>query len=76
MLVLSRKPGEKVRIGKDITITILETRGDRARIGIDAPTHVPILRVELTPREDGPAPDRGPEGEPDHPRDATAGAGR
>jgi carbon storage regulator len=63
MLVLSRKPGEKLVIGKDITITVLETRGGRARIGIEAPGHVPILRVELITREDGPAPDLGQEGD-------------
>lgn len=37
MLVLTRKTGEKIVIGDDITITILDVRGDGIRIGIDAP---------------------------------------
>ena len=37
MLVLTRKAGEKIVIGDDITITILDVRGDGIRIGIDAP---------------------------------------
>jgi carbon storage regulator CsrA len=47
MLVLSRKPGEKVCVGPDITITVLEARGSRVRIGIDAPYQVRITRGEL-----------------------------
>ena len=47
MLVLSRKPGEKVRIGRDITFTVLEAKGNRVRIGIDAPAQVHIVREEL-----------------------------
>ncbi len=47
MLVLSRKPGEKVRIGNDITIVVLEVKGDRVRIGFDAPAHVAIAREEI-----------------------------
>jgi carbon storage regulator len=47
MLVLSRKPGEKVRIGSDITLTVIEVKGNRVRIGIEAPNQVAILRREL-----------------------------
>jgi len=47
MLVLSRKCGEKVVIGENITVTILSTEGGRIRIGIDAPDHIGILRGEL-----------------------------
>ena len=47
MLVLSRKPGEKIHIGSDITITVIEGRGNKIRIGIEAPEDVPILRAEL-----------------------------
>ena len=36
MLVLSRKPGEKIHIGSNITITVLEIKGTKIRIGIDA----------------------------------------
>ena len=47
MLVLSRKPGEKVYIGNNITITVVEIKGNRIRIGIEAPGNVPVLRAEL-----------------------------
>jgi carbon storage regulator len=47
MLVLSRKPGEKVYVGREVTFTVLEVEGRRVRIGIDAPTHVRIVRGEL-----------------------------
>lgn len=47
MLVLSRKPGEAIRIGEDIEVSIIEVRGDTVRIGIDAPRNVPIFRTEL-----------------------------
>lgn len=45
MLCLTRKVGEKVYIG-DVTITVLDAGGGRARLGIDAPRDVPILRQE------------------------------
>src|SRR5437879_6346973 len=47
MLLLSRKPGEKVVIDGDITITVVEINGGRVKIGIEAPAHVAILRSEL-----------------------------
>jgi carbon storage regulator len=47
MLVLSRKPGEAIRIGDDIEISIIEVRGDTVRIGIEAPRSVAIFRQEL-----------------------------
>jgi carbon storage regulator CsrA len=47
MLVLSRKAGEKVIIGNDITITLVEIDGNRVRLGIDAPDDIRILRAEL-----------------------------
>ena len=47
MLVLTRKTGETVRISTDITVTVLEVNGTRIRIGIDAPTQIPIVRGEL-----------------------------
>jgi carbon storage regulator len=48
MLVLSRKPGEKVSIGHGITATIVGVKGNRVRIAFDAPEDVPIFRAELT----------------------------
>ena len=47
MLVLSRKRGQTVRIGPDVTITFLGVRGRVTKIGIDAPSLVHILRGEL-----------------------------
>lgn len=47
MLVLSRKKGESLIIGGDITITVLEVQSDKIKIGIDAPKEVTILRKEL-----------------------------
>ena len=47
MLVLSRREGEAVLIGEEITITVLEMHSNFVRIGIDAPSHVKILRDEL-----------------------------
>ena len=48
MLVLSRKIGEKIVIGSDVTITVVAVQGNKVRIGIDAPEHITILRGELT----------------------------
>jgi carbon storage regulator len=47
MLVLSRRIGESVVVGDDITITVLEVRGDVVRVGIDAPRSVAVHRAEL-----------------------------
>ena len=47
MLVLSRRSGESVVLGDDITVTVLEVRGDVVRIGIDAPRSVKVHRAEL-----------------------------
>ncbi|WP_434995950.1 carbon storage regulator CsrA [Arthrobacter sp. Ld5] len=47
MLVLTRKVGEQILIGDDIVITVLDSRGDGVRIGIDAPRGVKIQREEV-----------------------------
>ena len=47
MLVLTRKPGEKILIGDDIVITVLDVRGDSIRIGVEAPRGVTIQRDEV-----------------------------
>jgi carbon storage regulator len=47
MLVLTRKQGERIRIGDDIVITVVRTKGKAVRLGIQAPTHVPVLRGEI-----------------------------
>ena len=47
MLVLSRKCGEKIVIRDDIIITITEIRGDKVRIGIEAPKEISVHRQEV-----------------------------
>ncbi|MCL2276775.1 MAG: carbon storage regulator CsrA [Treponema sp.] len=47
MLILSRKVNEKVVINDDITISIIEIRGDQVRVGIDAPKKVKVFRQEV-----------------------------
>ena len=54
MLVLSRKPGEKVVIGNSITLAVVEVRGNRVRLAFDAPDQVRILRAELACRQGEP----------------------
>lgn len=61
MLVLSRKAGEGFVIGDDIHVRILEIRGNKARVAIDAPDEIPIVRDELITLELGdgvPAPEQ------------------
>ncbi len=53
MLVLSRKPGEKLVINNNITVTILEVIGNRVKVGIDAPGNVRVLRGELAWWQEG-----------------------
>jgi carbon storage regulator CsrA len=52
MLVLSRKVGERIQIGNDITLVLSRIIGNRATIGIEAPDHVRIVRSELERRDD------------------------
>lgn len=47
MLVLSRKKNESIVIANDIVITIVEIRGDKVRLGIEAPKDVPVHRQEI-----------------------------
>jgi len=47
MLILSRKTNEKIMIGDDISISIIEIRGDQVRIGVDAPRTVKVFRQEV-----------------------------
>ncbi len=50
MLVLSRKKNEKLVIGKDIVVTLIEITGDKVRLGIEAPESVTIWREEIVAR--------------------------
>ena len=47
MLILSRKTNEKIMIGDDISISIIEIRGDQVRIGVDAPKSIKVFRQEV-----------------------------
>lgn len=47
MLVLSRKKNESIVINNDIVITVVEIRGDKVRLGIEAPKDVPVHRQEV-----------------------------
>lgn len=47
MLVLSRKKSESIVVNDSITITVVEIRGDKVRLGIDAPRDVPVHRSEV-----------------------------
>lgn len=58
MLVLSRKLGEKIYIGDNICITVVDIDRGKIRLGIEAPRDVSIMRAELLPSNDG-ALDRG-----------------
>ena len=47
MLVLSRKAGERIWIGEDISVTVVRIGGGGVRIGIEAPKELPVVREEL-----------------------------
>jgi carbon storage regulator len=47
MLIITRRPGEKIMLGDDIVVHIMEIVGNTARIGIEAPRSVPVYREEI-----------------------------
>jgi carbon storage regulator len=47
MLVLSRQRDESIMIGDNIVVTIVDIRGDKVRLGINAPTEIPVHRQEI-----------------------------
>ena len=47
MLVLSRKKNESIVINNDITVVVVEIRGDKVRLGVEAPKEVPVHRKEV-----------------------------
>jgi carbon storage regulator len=62
MLILTRRVGEAVMIGSDVTVTVLGVKGNQVRIGVNAPKHVAVHREEIferIQREHGGAPAEG-----------------
>lgn len=64
MLVLSRRVGERILIGENISVTVVRIAGGAVRLGIEAPGNLPIMRDEL----------RADAGQSDSGRDQTAGS--
>jgi len=62
MLVLTRKHGECIQIGDNITIKVIKTGRNTVKIGIDAPREVPVMRAELSASADSVAARRDPPG--------------
>ena len=65
MLILTRRVGETVMIGDDVTITVLGVKGNQVRVGINAPKHVAVHREEIyerIKREQRGEPAEGPDG--------------
>lgn len=50
MLVLTRKPGESIRIGEEIIVTVVEVKGNQVQVGINAPKGVTVHRGEVYDR--------------------------
>ena len=58
MLIITRRPGQRVMVGDDVIIAVVDVKGANVRIGIEAPKEVPIYREEVLPERapNGPAP--------------------
>jgi carbon storage regulator len=50
MLILSRRVGERVVIGENISITVLRVKGNQVRLGVDAPKNIAVQREEVSDR--------------------------
>lgn len=53
MLILTRRVGETVMIGEEVTVTVLGVKGNQVRIGVNAPKHVSVHREEIFQRIQG-----------------------
>ena len=51
MLVLSRKRNEQILIGSNITVTVTDIKGDKVRLGVEAPKEVPVDRLEVAEKK-------------------------
>lgn len=59
MLVLTRSRNQSIRVGNDISITVLGVKGPQVRLGVEAPKHVPVDREEIHLRkQQGMSPDK------------------
>ncbi len=47
MLIITRRPGERIMLGDDVVIEVIEASGSSVRIGIDAPKSIPVYREEI-----------------------------
>ncbi|PQO35018.1 carbon storage regulator [Bremerella cremea] len=59
MLVLSRKIGDSIKVGDDVEIVVLQLRGDKVRLGIEAPKSVEVHRREVWAKIQGEDPEAG-----------------
>jgi len=78
MLVLSRKKNESIVINDDITIVVVEIRGDKVRLGVEAPKEVPVHRREVFDairRNKAATGEKNPDGSPKDPTNGGAAAG-
>lgn len=50
MLILTRRVGESVMIGDEVTITVLSVKGNQVRVGVNAPRHIAVHREEIYER--------------------------
>lgn len=51
MLILTRRPGESICVGKDVTVTIMAINGNQVRVGVAAPINVSVDRDEVRQRK-------------------------
>ena len=58
MLVLTRRINERILIGDEIVVTVLEVHGDQVRLGIDAPREIKVFREEVLTRDQAAPSDR------------------